>query len=71
MKRLIKSASDDLSDKLNDSVDTLKDDFDYILSGLEMLGRSGNFGTAQDIASQLSSSLADFIEEIANNVGGE
>ena len=32
MKRLIKSASDDLSDKLNESIDTLKDDFDYILS---------------------------------------
>ena len=71
MKKIINSASEDLSDKLDETVDILKDDFDYILSGLEMLGRSGNFGTAQDIASQLSSSLSDFIEEIANNVVGE
>ena len=71
MKKISKSASEDLSDKLDETVDILKDDFDYILSGLEMLGRSGNFGTAQDIASQLSSSLSDFIEEIANNVVGE
>ena len=71
MKRLILAASDDLETQFSDSLKTLNDDFDYIISGLEMLSRSGNFSTAQDIVSQISSSLTSFIEDIANNVGSD
>ncbi len=70
MKRMIRTSTDDLSDKLDESIDMLDDNFDYILSGLELLSRSGEYATSQDIASRLSDNLSSFIEEIANNIKG-
>ena len=73
MKRRIFSASDSKNDRLDEFLDVLKSDFDYILEGLDKLGRSGvNSGNdALAIAERLQSNLQDTINEIAQKVIGD
>ena len=73
MKRRIFSASDSENDRLDEFLDGLKSDFDYILEGLDKLGRSGvNSGNdALAIAERLQSNLQDTINEIAQKVIGD
>lgn len=73
MKRRIFSASDSENDRLDEFLDVLKSDFDYILEGLDKLGRSGvNSGNdALAIAERLQSNLQDIINEIAKKVIGD
>ena len=73
MKRRIFSASDSENDRLDEFLDVLKSDFDYIVEGLDKLGRSGvNSGNdALAIAESLQSSLQDTINEIAQKVIGD
>lgn len=73
MKRRIISASDSNNDRLDEFLDVLKSDFDYILEGLDKLGRSGvNSGNdALAIAERLQSNLQDTINEIAQKVIGD
>ena len=73
MKRRICSASDSENDRLDEFLDVLKSDFDYIVEGLDKLGRSGvNSGNdALAIAESLQSSLQDTINEIAQKVIGD
>lgn len=73
MKRRIFSASDSENDRLDEFLDVLKSDFDYILEGLDKLGRSGvNSGNdALAIAERLQSNLQDIINEIAQKVIGD
>ena len=51
-------------------IDALKDDFDYIISGLERLQRQGANGSndALMIAENLSSDLQSTITQIASNI---
>ena len=73
MKRRIFSASDSENERLDEFLDVLKSDFDYILEGLDKLGRSGvNSGNdALAIAERLQSNLQDTINEIAQKVIGD
>lgn len=73
MKRRIISASDSKNDRLDEFLDVLKSDFDYILEGLDKLGRNGvNSGNdALAIAERLQSNLQDTINEIAQKVIGD
>lgn len=73
MKRRIFSASDSENDRLDEFLDVLKSDFDYILEGLDKLGRNGvNSGNdALAIAERLQSNLQDTINEIAQKVIGD
>ena len=73
MKRRIISASDSKNERLDEFLDVLKSDFDYILEGLDKLGRSGvNSGNdALAIAERLQSNLQDTINEIAQKVIGD
>ena len=73
MKRRIFSASDSENDRLDEFLDVLKSDFDYILEGLDKLGRSGvkSRNDALAIAERLQSNLQDTINEIAQKVIGD
>lgn len=79
MKRVIKSsvnrfnninAAEEISDNLKDKLATIKDDFDYLMSGIEKLGRSGaNMSKeAEIIAENLASSIQDRIAEVAAQI---
>lgn len=73
MKRVyVKSAETSEQSKLEALMGTLKDDFDYVMSGLDKLARDGgeleNSGTT--IAQNLSDQLQAVISQIANLQGG-
>jgi len=70
MKRYIRNAeqSSTKEDLLKESVDTLKDDFDYAISGVEKLAADGNIDGALEQVSALSEMINASIEEIAENV---
>ncbi len=70
MKRYTKitSAENAQEDVFKDSVNNLKDDFDYVLSGLDRLNRSGNLSDSLSIIQELEEHLNDVIDEIASMV---
>lgn len=77
MKRRIKSyntsdimSAEEISDSLKEKLDTLKDDFDYLMSGIEKLGRSeANMPKeAEIIAENLAASIQDNISEVAAKI---
>lgn len=64
----IKAAQDDVEDtRLEDIIDTLEDDFDYILSGLSMLDRTGGGNREAGIA--IAQDLSDKLQEVIQNIG--
>lgn len=69
MKRKI-VAAEAADNGLDEALDNLKSDFDYILSGLEKLGRSGANASndALAIAETISNALTDFTNQIASAV---
>lgn len=71
MKRLRTiNAADEGSSKLADTLDALKEDFDFIISGLEKLDRSGAEASNDGliIAERLSNDFADVVSEIADKM---
>ena len=77
MKRLIRScnnsdimSSEEISDSLKEKIDTINDDFDYLMSGIEKLGWSGaNMSKeAEIIAENLSSAIQDSINDVAAQI---
>lgn len=67
MKRYIYAASEDDS-VLDDTLSEMKSDFDYILDGLEKLGRMGYEKEALSIAMDLNDMLSEIDESIANTI---
>ena len=77
MKRLIRScntsdiiSAEEISDSLKDKLDNIKDDLDYLMSGIEKLGRSGaNMSKeAEIIAENLAAGIQDRISEVAAQI---
>ncbi len=70
MKRLSRISAAEEDSKLQDTMNDLKEDFDYVLSGLDKLDRSG--AEAQNngliIAEKLRDTLQDVIANIADSV---
>lgn len=70
MRKSITAANDTGDSKLQEMIDSLKDDFDFILSGLEKLDRMGasesNDGLI--IAEGLSDSFQAVVSEIADKL---
>ena len=69
MKRRIIAADETVDNRLKDASDILKDDFNYVLDGLEALSRRGQIADGLDIATSLSDSLTGYINEIAGLLG--
>ena len=67
MKRYLRAASDQES-PLDDNIGDLKADFDYIIEGLEKLGRMGSDKSkeALSVSLELSGMLGDITSEISN-----
>lgn len=77
MKKLIRScinsdimSAEEISESLKDKIDVINDDFDYLMSGIEKLGRSGaNMSKeAQVIVENLASAIQDSIAEVASRI---
>ena len=65
----IKAASEDDKDAIfKDKMDQLKDDFDYIQSGLEKLNRSGMTNEADTIINNLGMQFQSIIADVADQI---
>lgn len=65
----IKAASEDDKDAIfNDKMDQLKDDFDYIQSGLDKLNRSGMTNEADTIINNLGMQFQSIIADVADQI---
>lgn len=67
MKRLIYAAASSDS-PLDDSLDDVQADFDYIIDGLEKLGRMGYEKDALRIANELSEALISIEDSISTAI---
>lgn len=70
MKKLvyIKSADETVDTRLDDGLKQLSDDFDYLASGIEKLGRNGANSTndALAILELVSADIQKFISQVAD-----
>ena len=59
--------AEDSRPTLDDAIDNLNDDFDYIVGGLEKLGRDGVNASNQALAmaETISAALQSYIQELA------
>lgn len=69
-KSPVQASRADLDEGLQLMLDSIKSDFDYILDGLDKLGRSGPNSSkeAEAIAENLSHAMNGVIKEIASKV---
>lgn len=70
MKRVITAAEASSENKLDDAIGNLEADFEYIISGLEKLSRSGVNASndALAIAENISNALKSFTSDIADKI---
>lgn len=65
----VRAASDDDKDVIfKDKMDQLKDDFDYIQSGLDKLNRSGMTNEADTIINNLGMQFQSIIADVADQI---
>lgn len=68
MKKMISAASEGKDDQLESLLDSIDDDFDYAVAGIEKLHRDGNDGIAMEQAQALSDALQSVIDAITEQV---
>lgn len=68
MKKFITGSEDmqDNEDLLKDSLSTLKDDFDYIVAGIERAGRQGKYSEVMLILTDIEESFDVAISNISD-----
>lgn len=68
MKKFITGSEDmqDNEDLLKDSLSTLKDDFDYIVAGIERAGRQGKYSEVMLILTDMEESFDAAISNISD-----
>lgn len=66
MKRRIIAADTSEDTRIKDASDILKDDFNYVLDGLDKLARMGRVGEGLDVADDLAVALDNCVQQIAD-----
>lgn len=68
MKKFIVAAEDTKGDQLDDLLDSIEEDFDFAVAGIDKLRRDGNNGIALEQAQALSDALQNVINAITSEV---
>lgn len=72
MKRYIKNAEENSKESiLNDQLNQLKDDFNFLIDGIEKIGADGDFESATQLASGISESINSSINDMAQGITSE
>lgn len=68
MKRLLRSVNSatEISDAMKDKMDDIKEDYDYVIAGVEKLVRIGKSSEANDVLSILDNALQKCISSISD-----
>lgn len=66
MKRRIIAADTSEDTRIKDASDILKDDFNYVLDGLDKLARIGRVSEGLDVADDLAVALDSCVQQIAD-----
>lgn len=68
MKRLLRSVNSatEISDAMKDKMDDIKEDYDYVIAGVEKLVRIGKSSEANDVLSILDNALQECISSISD-----
>ena len=66
MKKFISAATD--ANPVDDILDSIEDDFDYAMAGIDKINRDGNSKTAMELAQNLSQALQSIIESISAEI---
>ena len=67
MKRMVLAAAGD-ENPLDDLLDSIDDDYDYAIAGIEKLKREGDNKAAMEQAQKLSQALQSVIDAISNEI---
>lgn len=70
IRQSIKAAADDTVDnRLSDAISVAKEDFDYVIMGLEHMGRQGANATSEalGILENLQNGISSVLRQIADN----
>ena len=69
MKRYIRNAEEiSIEDKLADLLDTIKDNFNFAIDGIEKIASDGDITTALDKARTLNDMIDGAVGEIAEDI---
>ena len=69
MKRYIRNAEEiSIEDKLADLLDTIKDNFNFAIDGIEKIASDGDITTALDKARTLNEMIDGAVGEIAEDI---
>ena len=67
MKRMVLAAAGD-ENPLDDLLDSIDDDYDYAIAGIEKLKREGENKATMEQAQKLSQALQSVIDAISNEI---
>lgn len=73
IRQSIKAAADDTVDnRLSDAISVAKEDFDYVIMGLEHMGRQGANATSEAlrILENLQNGISSVLKQIADTTDG-
>ena len=72
MKKMIRAAEQpSVEEKLNDQLSALKDDFNFVMDGIDKIAADGDVDKALDLARGLSEMVNASIEEMAEAISIE
>lgn len=67
-RRSITAAENNEDTRVADTIDILKDDFNFAIDSFDKMARSGQVNEALEIMSQLSQSLNEAIQDAAQSI---
>ena len=70
MKRLLRSVNSatEISDAMKDKMDDIKEDYDFVMAGIEKLIRIGKSSEANDVLSILDNALQECISSVSESI---
>lgn len=70
MKKLLRSVNSatEISDAMKDKMDDIKEDYDFVMAGIEKLIRIGKSSEANDVLSILDNALQECISSVSESI---
>ena len=71
-QRYVRNAEEiTIEDKLNDAMNALKDDFNFVMDGIDKIAADGDIQKAMELTGSLSEMINASIEEMAESIASD